>query len=299
MIKIVLPIMNKSTSLLRGPTHYLDDDVWIDKLSDEEYGAISRAPVEYSAPVQTDHRCIFISLKSAENIEKSSSLIATSCRYVLNNFRTESPLALPFAIVLQPKAKGNGMIVTKAFELSDDTRHTNKDDKYKIKSGVSREEVSSFYKVVKNACERHKKLKLTINRFNSALSRPKLSDKIIDTTISLESMVQDDKTELSFKFALYNSYAANKHPEKRLESFELFKKLYNTRSTIVHGAADEAKETRLLTEIESDWTKIEETARRAINELVFFVQNGDPSTWTKHLLDGIIHANLPQGGKPE
>ncbi|MGM3386835.1 hypothetical protein KXR94_04165 [Stutzerimonas stutzeri] len=298
-IKLVLPIMNGSISLLRGPTHYLDTNAWIDKLTDEEYGILSKAPAEYSSAIRINHRCIFLSIDDGENPETVAPLVATSCRYVFNNFRSESPFILPFAFVIKPKTKGTGMTVTDTFELSDDIRHAARSEAYKLREGLSREDISGFYRIVKNACERHKKLRMTLNRFNSALVRPKFSDRVIDATISLESMVQDDKTELSFKFSLFNSYAANKSAEKRAESFELFRKLYITRSYIVHGAADENKEARLLREIEQNWTKIEENSRRAINELIFYVQNNDPSNWTKYLLERVISAEPKHEGRSQ
>lgn len=296
MLKIIIPIMNSSVTLLKGPTHFLDENVWIDKISDEEFGVISKAPAEYSSIISTGHRCIFISEANLADGEATATFVASVCRYVLNHFRDEGPLSLPFAIMLKAKPNGKGMVVASAFDLSDDMRHAKKAGRYKIKPGVTRDEVSGFYLVVKRACVNHKKLKLTLNRFSSALARPRLSDKIIDITISLESMIQDDKAELSFRFALYNSYAANRRPDKRAEIYELFKKLYNTRSLIVHGAQDEEKERRLLGEIEQDWSKLEDASRRSINELIFFAQDGNPRDWTKHLLEKIVNAQPQELG---
>jgi hypothetical protein len=79
-----------------------------------------------------------------------------------------------------------------------------------------------------------------------------------------------------------------------MAAFDLLKSLYNARSTIVHGSADEVKEQKLVAEITSKWVDIEEIARRAVNSFIFYCEGNDSKSWTAHLLKHIIDpANNP------
>jgi hypothetical protein len=294
MNKLIIPILNDPAALLPGPRLYLDDETWIDKLSDEEFGQASKSPPLYAEQLKTEQRCLFASIESAD-VEIAAKL-ATKVRYVLNNFRRESPLILNFGIFLhQNTNSAQKKQKISAIDFDEPSGNWSKEkNAFRFRAGVNREDISQFYKVVSGACERHRKLFLTLSRFNSSLSREKFTDRIIDATISLESMVQDDKNELSFKFALYNAHACSTDPEKRAEAFERFKDLYTTRSTIVHGAADEEKEQKLIEKIETNWSVIEKYASSSINYHLFFMSQSDPKTWIKHL----ISRSLEQRDQP-
>lgn len=289
MSQLIIPILNSATSLLRGPSHYLDDSTRIDKLTDAEFGLVSKTPPEYAGRFETEHRCIFVDLKKSNEIETATTQVATKLRYVLNNFMDSHPLLLEFAVYVEKNEKTGSYSKPKSINLGEDPGTLKKSiTPFKVKTGTRREDVSQFYVLVQEVCAKYQRLHLTLGRFNSALTRAKLTDRIIDATISLESMVQDDKNELSFKFALFNAFAGVRDPKKRMEAFDLLKKLYNTRSTIVHGAGDETKEQKLVSEIDAKWPEIEEITRRTINEFIFYAKDNDPKKWTNHLLNGII-----------
>jgi len=289
MSRLIIPILNSTASLLPGPSHYLDNETRIDKLNDAEFGLVSKTPAEYAGRFRTEHRCIFIDFVAGADLESAVSQTATRLRFVLNNFMSHHPLLLEFAVYIERSGIKNQYGKPRLVNLGEDPSTLLKSETpFKVHAGTKREDMSQFYALVGEACAKYKRLYLTLSRFNSALTRAKLQDKIIDATISLESMVQDDKNELSFKFALYNAFAATKDPAKRMENFELLKKLYNTRSSIVHGANDEAKELAMVTNLSTSWKHVEDITRRAINEFVFFTRDHDPKTWTKHLLEQIV-----------
>lgn len=301
MIKLIIPILNNPAALMPGPRLYLDDDTWIDKLSDEEFGLASKSPPIYAAQLRTDHRCLFANVESAdvESAKSTATKLATKARYVLNNFRKENPLFLNFAISLEGAGHRPKKKKISAIDLDERPVNFSREKSvFRFKSGVVREDISQFYKIVSNACEKHRKLFLTLSRFNSSLSREKFTDRIIDATISLESMVQDDKNELSFKFALYNAHACSTDSQKRAEAFERFKDLYVTRSTIVHGAADEDKEQKLIDKIELNWPAIERFALGSINYHLFFMSQNDPKTWIKHLISRSLEQMEQPLGQP-
>ncbi|MBF5014631.1 HEPN domain-containing protein [Burkholderia pseudomultivorans] len=288
MNKLIIPILNDPAALFPGPRLYLDDETWIDKLSDEEFGQASKSPPLYAEQLKTEQKCLFANVHSTDvDVAKAAAAkLATKVRYVLNNFRRENPLILNFAIFLHESANGTRKKQKiSAIDFDEPSGNWSKSkNAFRFKTGINRGDISQFYKVVDGACNKHRKLFLTLSRFNSSLSREKFTDRIIDATISLESMVQDDKNELSFKFALYNAHACSTDSEKRAEAFEQFKDLYSTRSTIVHGAADEEKEQRLIGKIENNWSTIEKYASSSINYHLFFMNQSDPKNWIKHLI---------------
>lgn len=299
MNKLIIPILNETAALLPGPRLYLDDDTWIDKLSDEEFGQASKSPPLYAEQFKTEQRCLFASIPSAdiETAKTAAAKLATKVRYVLNNFRRENPLIMNFGILLNQNFSGTAQRRRKISAIDFDEPSGNRSrakSAFRFRAGVNREDISQFYKVVSGACDKHRKLFLTLSRFNSSLSREKFTDRIIDATISLESMVQDDKNELSFKFALYNAHACSIDPEKRAEAFERFKDLYTTRSTIVHGAVDEEREQKLIDKMEASWPLIEKYASSSINYHLFFMSQSNPKDWIKHL----ISRSLEQRDQP-
>lgn len=289
MSRLIIPIINSKISLLPGPAHYLDDRTRIDKLTDSDFGLVSKTPPEYAERLRTEHRCIFIELPNTDEVDTYTTQAATRLRYVLNNFTTGNPLLLDFAIHVDSiEAKGKQSRPRPIAFGEDRGTLLKTDTSFRMKMGTKREDLSQFYVLVTAACEKHKRLYLTLGKFNSALTRAKPTDRIIDATISLESMIQDDKNELSFKFALFNAFAGSKDQARRMEAFELLRNLYNTRSTIVHGAGDDEKEIKLVSAISERWPEVDEIIKRAINEFVFYVQDNSPKMWTKHLLGQIV-----------
>lgn len=287
--RLVLPILNSSATFLRGPAHYLDSETRIDKLTDTDFGLLAKTPAEYAERLKVEHRCLFFTLPSSSDAETAATQVATRARYVLNHFMADHPLLLQFAILIEQAGSSRPRLSPISFS-EDQTTLAKVSTPYKIKQGVKREDISGFYSLVNKACKSYKKMDLTLSRFNSALTRSKMADKIIDATISLESMVQDDKNELSFKFALFNSYAGTKDHALRRKNFELLRKLYNTRSMIVHGASDDTKESKLVSEIQENWSAIEDVARRSINEFLFYANDNDAKTWTSTLIDRILQS---------
>lgn len=294
MSTLIIPILNSAITLLKGPALYLDDNTRVDRLTDEQFGLVSKCPPEYSQLITPEHRCIFVEIAdpTLEDLDKSFPKLATKLRYTFNVRRAESPLLLSFAVLVTDTPNGGRGKKTHRLIVDNSTDNplgTNQKTKFSFRPGTDRTMIAGFFRVTSAACAKSRKLYLTLGRYNSALVRDRDADKIIDLTISLESMVQDDKNELVFKFALFNAYASTRDHTKRFSAFELLKKLYNARSKIVHGGAqDDAKEQASIDEIMALWSDIEDYATRAINYQIFYMENNEPKTWMNHLLEQIL-----------
>jgi len=81
-------------------------------------------------------------------------------------------------------------------------------------------------------------LDISTSRFNSAYTKPLSEDKLIDYTISLESLFSrqgDGKDSVTHKFSLRFARLVGKTIPERKMYYEDMKHLYGSRSTVVHG----------------------------------------------------------------
>ena len=78
---------------------------------------------------------------------------------------------------------------------------------------------------------------IALHRFNLSLTREKEIDALIDLTICLEALLLPRiRDELRFRFRLHGSLWLSEDPEERKSLYEHnLKKIYDTRSAIVHG----------------------------------------------------------------
>lgn len=78
---------------------------------------------------------------------------------------------------------------------------------------------------------------ISLHRFNLSLTREKEIDALLDLTICLEALLLPRiRDELRFRFRLHGSLWLSEDSEERRSLYEHnLKKIYDTRSTIVHG----------------------------------------------------------------
>jgi hypothetical protein len=103
----------------------------------------------------------------------------------------------------------------------------------------------------------------------------------MDVTISLESLVASS-TEITFKFALYNSLLAAGHADDRKGVFDLLRKLYTARCNIVHGSTGASN--KVLSEIEARWHEVTKVASAAVSYYALYLSENRSCTWEDHLI---------------
>ncbi|MGZ3390667.1 MAG: hypothetical protein ACXVCF_13865 [Isosphaeraceae bacterium] len=83
-----------------------------------------------------------------------------------------------------------------------------------------------------------KRLRIIIDRLNSAKSNDELTDRVIDLGISLEALLfnpNDPHSEIGFKFRMRGSVLATDDLRERKEIFSLLDRIYTHRSAAAHG----------------------------------------------------------------
>ena len=78
-------------------------------------------------------------------------------------------------------------------------------------------------------------VRISKNRFISALSRPSQLDKLIDLAISMESLYVSGPGDITLKLVNRSSTLLAKNDKEREDIWSFMKKAYNIRSGIVHG----------------------------------------------------------------
>jgi len=134
---------------------------------------------------------------------------------------------------------------------------------------------------VETAGKKYDPIHITLSRFNSSLIRSDPLDRIIDLTISMESLIRSSY-ELKFKFALFNSLLSEPQTEKRFERFELLQTLYDARSSVVHGDITKAAQKK-IDEVIKKFSEIVLLAQAAINYYLLYLFQNPPGEWSAHL----------------
>lgn len=268
----VIPLLQKECKLLSNVPVLFDSKVSIKAIKSEHIGAIMKRRSDFSASLSGKTKCILIEPGAVSASIDEVQRIALHASFVLNFF-----------------AKSGASMCVQSFKLKYDRSHVMigvdaissigppNHGKYEIDNTVSPNEIKTLYQSTQKAVLKDKSLIISIKRFNGALTKTELDDKLIDITICLESIF-NAQNEISFRFSLYNSIISEADPQRRYESFLLLKKLYNLRSNIVHGNKD----------IDSVWTsenwpKIISIAKIALVKKIEFLQANESLAWQAHL----------------
>jgi hypothetical protein len=290
--RIIIPLLNKQVVTFRGPVWYLGDGVYCRTIADEDFGALWRhfgeKDNEYKPFVTPSSKCIYTdgTLLAKEpkpsdlaQFAKGQSLIIQS---VLNLFSTGNPAVLSFAAVVQESRKTT---VTRIVDLEPAADiHRFRDQRYKIKPSATQQLVHEMYTLVSQVIHQRPQVRVTLTRYNSSLTRIAHSDRIIDTTISLESLIRE-KHELRFKFSTYLSFVLEADPKNRLKAFRLLATLYDARSGLVHGTPNDKSVKKALTEVLDNWEYISHMTKTAIIYYLLYLSSESerPANWSEHL----------------
>ena len=279
--KILIPILNKSFTGLSIPILYLSDNVVIEKITDEETGAIFlQTNSDIRSLLTSKTKCIKLLNLSSQDCNIFLQEQATIISFLMNFFRKEAPISLMHALLFIKKRK---LRIKEILDLesSSDALFLRK-TRYKFDDKISKKTLIHFYQVLNKAIAQNANLLLTLNRYNNGLIRTSVFDRIVDITISLESLI-DGTAELNYKFALYNSWACENDKKKRQKSFDLLKKLYEVRSKIVHGTALSSKSYKKhIKPIEDNWDEVLRIAKHSIAYYVLYLFKKESKSWSSH-----------------
>lgn len=286
--RVVIPLPYKSVTTFEGPIWYFDAGVYLDTISDDDFGAFLRdvEAEHYRAVIAKDTICIYLTELTTKDTEAAVKQIAGELKFVLNVFSAGTPVVLPFAVILDAGTLTSSTSVKQIFDIEAVVNpHVIKSQTYRIKPTSEPETISKLYRVVHQCCSTSPEILFSLERFNSCLTRPDIQDRIVDVTIALESLI-GSRDELRFKFSLYNSHTAEDEPTRRVDAFNLFQRLYDVRSAIVHGDIKSRERKKNLQEVERDWTQVVRLATASLSYFLLY-RYGHPKRedWDQHLKD--------------
>src|SRR5258705_10755193 len=188
-LRIIMPLPFKSFVTFDSPTWYFDDTACLDTIYDEDFGAFYRDDLGdfYKAAVDIRTTCIYVTNVDGDTFDDTVRQISTQFKYVLNSFSSDVFIAIPFAGLVRVEEKAH---IQKIWDLEPSTNlHDLRKKEFKIRPDTEAATVSDFYRVVNNCCTKNPALLFTLERFNSALTKSNVHDRIVDITISLESLI--------------------------------------------------------------------------------------------------------------
>jgi hypothetical protein len=252
--RLMMPLPHKKVTTFRGPTWYFDEGVFLDTIYDEDYGAFHRDGLDeyYKTSIDIRTTCLYLNDPDFDDLVTYSKRIATQIKFVLNNFAAGTPVVLPYAALIQVSGKARVLDIVDIEAVANP--HAIRRQTYKLRPASDRETISNYYKVVNKCCQDHPTLLFALERFNSGLTRHEILDRIVDVTISLESLISGTQ-ELTYRFALHNSLIAESKPEARRDAFDLLHNLYIVRSGIVHGDIASKDKEKALKAVVENWEK--------------------------------------------
>jgi hypothetical protein len=280
--RIIMPLPFRNVTIFDGPAWYFDDTACIETIYDEDFSAFHRDELEdfYKAAVDINSTCIYVTELPENSIHDIARKTAIQLKYVLNGFSADIPVVIPFACFIETDNKAH---IRHIWNLEPSTNlHALRKLEFKIRPNTEAATVADFYKIVRNCCDNNPPLLFTLERFNSALIRGNVLDRIVDITISLESLITG-KEELRFKFALFNSFIAASDSDGRFDAFEIFMNLYDARSAIVHGDTTSKQNKKNVELVEANWNEIIKLARTSLNYHLLFLDQEKRDAWDGHL----------------
>lgn len=279
--RILIPLLNEKTpSFSRGPAWYFDDGVLLDTIYDEDFAAFHRDSNDaYTGPITARTKCIYISDIPSEELAIIAKTYATKIKFVLNNFSIAEPPLLTFAALVNFSEKSRIVEVT-SFESPDLEKL--KHGTFRLSPGSNREVIRANYTAINKSCTANPTTLFTLERFNSSLLRSEIFDKIVDITISMESLIEG-KDELRYKFSLYNSVVSESDPNRRFDAFGLLQSLYDARSAIVHGDVESKDSKKAIDKTKENWPEVVRLAKATINYYLLFLGERTKNDWNLHL----------------
>jgi hypothetical protein len=277
--RVIIPFLNRSFSLPPGPRLYLEDNAYVETLDPEDVVLLLAKREEY-APFLRRRLVALYMPPPTSLLTELANQYATRAKFLFNMFRDRDAVIAPFAVHISGTRRAHVKAVVELESVFD--AHRLKDLRYKARHGSTRKSIGDLYKVINAACNKHPGVQLTLNKFNSALTRHDMQDRIVDISICLESLI-DGQAEVAFKCSLYNALTSESDYALREETFRLLSDVYSARSKIVHGETIDADK-KPFKSVYSEWDRVLDLAANAVMYYVLYmsVADNDRQKWSTH-----------------
>ncbi len=273
--RLVFPLLNQGMTTFSGPPLLLADGVYIRTVDDEVYGAFHRfneASSVFNFISIGKTKCVYVDRDLDENLDDAGreafvSHYSRRLRTLLNLLADEGSALFGPIAVMKNERKLSVLSVVQGNIASESV--VKRSQRFRFKPHVDREVVAETYKIIDSVSECYSKSFVTLDRYNSSLTRTSWEDRLIDATIALESLIAG-KTELRFKFSLYLSHIVENGSEQRVAAFKLLQEMYDARSLLVHGSSDK-KDLKRIDKVQENWGQVDTYLHKALNYYLFYM----------------------------
>lgn len=256
-------------------------------MTDEEERLISeQAPRGFGHRVEAGQKVLVLTgldkgpYDRAKVSHKSAVSHTLLCAEVAFNLVAESDaIVIPYGVVIS-EAHTRRLRCVYEFDIWGDTIALRR-RRYRIKQGIDRSEIQALFERALSALGQQPELAITLSRFCSALMKDDFEDKLIDLTISLESLVPGGG-EFRFRFPYFLSLLVESDAAQRRNAFSQLRILYDARSGLVHGSAERNRDT---TRAIDNWPALIGFAKLCVLYRLEFEQMMPDSSWRDHLMD--------------
>ncbi len=269
---VILPIV-QSKCLLFGTTPLLlDADATVRTIKSEHVGAILAHRKGLSEEVNPKAKCLLLNHGTTPPSKEPVFDKALAAAFAMNVFSGGGSISFRRAFFFR---------YTRAHSIQDiaDVPYASNGtgNNFKFDSSATVDTVAALFGGTLQAIQKDQSLRISLRRFNSAVSKPGLEDKVIDLAISLESIFSS-MSEISFRFSLYNSLLSGGDAASKANSFKRLKKLYDYRSKIVHGAVPPESQW-----LDQNWEALVKIAKLSLVAKIGFLEHHVPAEWQAHL----------------
>jgi len=287
----ILPIINEKVSLKPSLPWRLGSDLVLKQLSEAD----KRLITEYSSTdmqrFDIGNDAFYIDIpdinlkgefkKDKELIEEETRLGALCLQTVFNIVGHKETMAIPYGVIVNVDMRP---IVNDFYDFDFGGDYLSiKPKEYLVMKSVNKEEIKGLIEISRQLIKTDIQLRVAMRRYCSALLKSNREDRLIDLTISLESLLPG-KTELAFRFAFYLSLIIDSELANRREVFIQLNDLYSARSCLVHGSSEKS-ELKNIEKCLENWPNLVCFAKQCILYRLNFQQHYPDDPWTSHLLD--------------
>ena len=290
----ILPILNETCVTFSGPSWWLADGLQVRRMTAQEERLVSeQSPRGFRHRVEAGQRLLAMTELEAGPYEvvrvshEAAVSAAALCAQVAFNLVAESdPVVIPYGVVVS-EAYTRRVRCVYEFDAWGDTIALRR-LRYRVKQDIDRSEVQALFQMALSTLRGRPELRVTLTRMCSALVKANPEDKLIDLTISLESLVPGSG-EFRFRFSYFLSLLVESGRDERKQAFEQLRTLYDARSALVHGSADRQ---RVIDRAIRAWPTLEGFARRCVLYRLEFERTASDLTWEEHL-EGLAYGQPP------
>jgi hypothetical protein len=173
--RLVIPLLNRKVATFSGPVWALSTKASVQRIQAPDFQILCERvswPRDFSK--HPSIRCLYVQEAQLDQIEAFVKREAAKTRFTFNMFADAEPILMTFAAVIVEHKKPRVDRIIEFDTFQDERRLQSRE--YRIKRGTSRRHVSSLYERLTSACSSKPEVWLTLERFNSGLTRSALQE---------------------------------------------------------------------------------------------------------------------------